>query len=78
MSSLHFVFEVGSDVSILSLGADGSRYQSICELTEPSQPMMSDDVLTQIDHNTGNYVPYSLRILVGSLTSHRVICEQGL
>ena len=26
-------------------GADGSRYQSIYELTEPSQPMpMSDDV----------------------------------
>ena len=25
-------------------GADGSRYQSIYEPTEPSQPMMSDDV----------------------------------
>ena len=25
-------------------GADGSRYQSIYELTEPSQPVMSDDV----------------------------------
>ena len=25
-------------------GADGSRYQSIYETTEPSQPMMSDDV----------------------------------
>ena len=26
------------------MGADGSRYQSIYELTEPSQPVMSDDV----------------------------------
>ena len=25
-------------------GADGSRYQSIYEPNEPSQPMMSDDV----------------------------------
>ena len=54
-------------------GADGSRYQSICDLTEPSQPMMNDDVLTQIDHNTGNYVPYSFRIVCGFY-----ICEQGL
>ena len=42
-----------------SKGADGSRYQSICEPTEPSQPMMSDNVKwTKIGHNTGNYVPY--------------------
>ena len=42
-SSLHyFFFAVGSDVSIQ--GADGSRYQSIYELTEPSQAMITDDV----------------------------------
>ena len=35
-------FAVGSDVSIQ--GADGSRYQSIYELTDPSQAMMTDDV----------------------------------
>ena len=28
----------------LTKGADGSRYRFINELTEPSQPMMSDDV----------------------------------
>ena len=33
---------MGSDVGIQ--GADGSRYQSIYELTEPSQAMMTDDV----------------------------------
>ena len=37
-----FLYAVGSDVSILK--AVGSRYQSIYEPTEPSQPMMSDDV----------------------------------
>ena len=34
MSSLHSFLQ----------WADGSRYQSIYEPTEPSQPMMSDDV----------------------------------
>jgi len=46
-------------------GASGSHYQSIYEPTEPSQPMMSDDVNDQIDHNTGNNVPYSYRIVCG-------------
>ena len=73
MSSLRCFF-FGSGLGRLhTKGADGSRYQSICELTKPSQPMMSDDVLTQIDHNTGNYVPYSFRIVCGFY-----ICEQGL
>ena len=29
-------------------GANGSRYQSIYEPTEPSQPMMSDDVMITV------------------------------
>ena len=29
------------------------------------------------DHNTGNYVPYSYKQCVGSLTSHRVIMNKG-
>ena len=65
-----------------SKGADGSRYQSIYELTdhEPFQSM-SDDVKpwTKIDHYTGNYAPYSFRIVCTFFkTSHRAICEQGL
>ena len=50
-----------------SKGANGSRYQSIYEPTETSQAMMSDDDVgeTKIDHNTGNYVPYSSRIVCG-------------
>ena len=53
-----------------SKGVNGSRYQSIYEPTEPSQAMMSDnDVgetkIEKIDHKTGNYVPYSFRIVCG-------------
>ena len=44
MSSLHCLLAVGSDVSMHTKGADGSRCQSIYEPTEPSQPVMSDDV----------------------------------
>ena len=29
------------------------------------------------DHNTGNYVPYSCEQCVGSLTSHKVIMNNG-
>ena len=43
MSPLHWFFAVGSGVSILRAPI-GSRYQSIYEPTEPSQPVMSDDV----------------------------------
>ena len=52
-------------------GADGSRYQSIYEPTEPSQPMMSDDVS---DEDRPQH--RELRPLLFS--SHRVICEQGM
>ena len=42
MSSLHcFYSGLGHQHA---KGAEGSRYQSIYEPTEPSQPMMSDDV----------------------------------
>ena len=42
-------------------GANGNCYQSIHEPTEPFLAMMSDDDEgeTKIDHNTGNYIPYS-------------------
>ena len=44
MSALHFCSGLGHQHS---KGADGSHYQSIYEPTEPSQPMMSDDVSEQ-------------------------------
>ena len=43
VSSLHCFFFRGLRHQHIK-GADGSRYQSIYEPTEPSQPMMSDDV----------------------------------
>ena len=36
-------------------GASGCRYQSIFDLTHPPNPCMK----WEIDHNTGNYVPYT-------------------
>ena len=59
-------------------GADGSRYQSIYETTEPSQPMMSDDVSNEDRPQHRELRPLLFSNSVGSLTSHRVICEQGL
>ena len=43
MSSLHSFLQ-WARTSEHTKGADGSRHQSIYEPTEPSQPMMSDDV----------------------------------
>ena len=43
MSSLHSFFCSGLGRQDTK-GTDGSRYQSIYEPNEPSQPMMSDDV----------------------------------
>ena len=59
-------------------GTDGSRYQSIYETTEPSQPMMSDDVSNEDRPQHRELRPLLFSNSVGSLTSHRVICEQGL
>ena len=42
MSSLHCFLQWARTSAYK--GAEGSRYQSIYEPTEPSQPMMSDDV----------------------------------
>ena len=45
------------DVSLNKEGAPGSRYQSISDLTRPMHG--------EIDHHTGNYVPYSFRQVRG-------------
>jgi len=40
-------------------GASGCRYQSICDLTHPPSPCMKCEMKLEIDHHTGNLVPYS-------------------
>ena len=54
-------------------GANGSRYQSIYELTEPSKPMMSDDASDKDRAQHRELCP----LLFSNSVSHRVICEQG-
>ena len=49
---------------IYKLGATGSRSQSICELTVPTQPVMWMMWWVKVVHNTGVYVPYSSRTVV--------------
>ena len=39
------------------VGASGCCYQFIFDLTHPPNPCMK----LEIDHHTGNYVPYSFR-----------------
>ena len=43
-------------------GASGCRYQFLFDLTRPPNPCMKCTMKLQIDHHTGNYVPYSFRI----------------
>ena len=59
-------------------GADGGRYQSIYEPTEPSQPMMSDDVSDEDRPQHRELRPLLFSNSVWVLSFHRVICEQGL
>ena len=42
------------------IGAAGSRYQSISDLTQPTQPM-NHEIVQRPDQHTGNSTPYSLR-----------------
>ena len=46
-------------------GASGCRYRFIFYLTHPPNPCMKCTMKLQIDHNTGNYVPYSFRQVCG-------------
>ena len=40
--------------------------------------MICNSKWAKIDHNTGNYAPFSFQIVCGFFMSHRVKCEQGL
>ena len=53
------------DRTSASEGPSGCRYQFIFDLTHPHNPCMK----CRIDHHTGNYMPYSFRKSVSSLTS---------
>ena len=46
-------------------GASGCRYQFLFDLTHPPNPCMKCTMKLQIDHHTGNYVPYSFRQVCG-------------
>ena len=43
------------------VGASGCCYQFIFDLTHPPNPCMKCRMKLEIDHHTGNYVPYSFR-----------------
>ena len=63
-----------------SKSVNRSRYQSVYELTEISQAMMSDDVISVRRQATtpGTTFLTLFEQCVGSLTSYRVISEQSL
>ena len=48
-------------------GASGCRYQSVFGLTHPPNPCMkcACEMKLEIDHHTGNFVPYSFRQVRG-------------
>ena len=48
-------------------GASGCRYQFLFDLTRPPNPCMKCTMKLQIDHHTGNYVPYSFWQVCGFL-----------
>ena len=53
------------DLTTACEGASGCRYQSIFDLTNPPNLCMKCEMKLEIDHNTGNYVPYSFRLVCG-------------
>ena len=70
--SRRFTILIEWDRTSACKGASGCRYQLLFDLTHPPNPYMKCTMKLQIDHHTGNYVPYScysFRQLVGSLTS---------
>ena len=57
---------VRSNVSLSACkGGSSCRYRFIFDLTRPPNPCMKCTMKLQIDHNTGNYVPYSFRQVCG-------------
>ena len=46
------------------IGAAGSHYQSICDLTQP-HPTMNHKIAQRSNQHTGNSMPYSWRLVCG-------------
>ena len=67
--SRRFTILIEWDQTSACKGASGCRYQFIFDLTRPPNPCMKCTMKRQIDHPTGNYMPYSFRQVFGSLTS---------
>ena len=49
--------EIGRQLD--SEGVSRCRYQSLFDLTHPRNQCMKCEMKLEIDHTTGNYVPYS-------------------
>ena len=47
------------------LGRQHTKAPMAAAISSFMSPLMTDDVNDQIDHNTGNNVPYSYRIVCG-------------
>ena len=71
--SRRFTMLIEGDRTSACKGASGCRYRFIFDLTRPPNPCMKCTMKLQIDHHTGNYVPYTSSTLfdkcMGSLTS---------
>ena len=53
--------EIGHQhIQLYTVGAAGSRYQSISDLTQPTQPM-NHEIAQRPDQHIGNSTPYSLK-----------------
>ena len=57
---LHLSHVQGWDRTSAYIGAEGSRYQPISDLTQPTQAM-NHEIAQRPDQYTGNSTPYSLR-----------------
>ena len=63
--SRRFTILIEWDRTSACKGASGCRYQFLFDLTHPPNPCMKCTMKLQIDHHTGNYVPYSFRQVCG-------------
>ena len=63
--SRQFTILIEWDRTSACKGASGCRYRFIFDLTHPPNPCMKCTMKLQIDHHTGNYVPYSFRQACG-------------
>ena len=63
--SRRFTILIEWDRTSACKGASGCRYQFIFDLIHPPNPCMKCAMKLQIDHHTGNYVPYSFRQVCG-------------